>query len=88
MDPFKAFFFVFLKPPTDFKRCFSTQVDITVTAPPCWGVRAKLSSLHHLRCLVLCWQARMENEGNSKSVLRNLGWDRANMAGASKIKSR
>lgn len=29
----------------------------------------------------------MENEGNSKTVLRNLGWDRANMAGASKIKS-
>lgn len=29
----------------------------------------------------------MENEGNSKSVLRNLGWNRAIMAGASKIKS-
>lgn len=29
----------------------------------------------------------MENEGNSKSVLRNSGWDRVNMAGASKIKS-
>lgn len=29
----------------------------------------------------------MENEGNSKSVLRNLGWNGANMAGTSKIKS-
>lgn len=29
----------------------------------------------------------MENEGNSKSVQRNLGWDWASAAGASKVKS-
>lgn len=29
----------------------------------------------------------MENEWNSKSVLRNLRWDRASTAGASKVKS-
>lgn len=51
---------------------------------PAWGLEP---NYHHLKWLVRCWQARMENEGNSKSVLRNSGWDRVNMAGASKIKS-